>query len=77
LQVIFEWVIRTPKKWGLWEIYLLWGFWVGGVMTHLFGKKKTRPTICWEWNFEFLPVPGKKRAQKSGLVRVAQKIFEF
>ena len=85
-RVIFGRVTRTPRpngsgpdpgKRGLREIYLLRGFRAGGVVLHLFGKRRTGPTKCWERNFDFLPVPGKKRARKSGPVLAAPKILEF
>ena len=67
-RVIFGRVTRTPGpnrsgpdpgKRGLREIYLLRRFRTGGVVSHLFGKRRTGPTKCWEWNLEFLPAPGK------------------
>jgi hypothetical protein len=74
-QVIFGRVTRTPDPSGsgpdpakrvLREIYLLRGFWDGGVVSHLFGIGRTRPTKCWERNFDFRPWAENNAAGRRG-----------
>ena len=83
-RVIFGRVTRTPgpsglgpdpEKWGLREIYLLRGFRAVGVVSHLFGKRRTGPTKCWERNFEFLPAPGKNGPGSPGRSGRRQKFW--
>ena len=83
-RVIFGRVTRTPgpnrsgpdpEKRGLREIYLLRGFRAGGVVSHLFGKRRTGPTKCWERNFEFLPAPGKNGPGSPGRSGWRQKFW--
>ena len=83
-RVIFGRVTRTPgpngsgpdpEKRGLREIYLLRGFRTGGVVSHLFGKRRTGPTKCWERNFDFLPGPGTNGPGSPGRSGRRQKFW--
>ena len=55
-----------PEKAGFCQIYLLPGFWGRGFVSHLFGIGTTRPTKCWEQNFDCLPTARENGAGRWG-----------
>ena len=75
LQVIFGRMTRTswpsgsglyPEKGGFYQIYLLWGLWGRGVVSHHFGIGTRRQRKRWERNFDFWPTAQENRAGRWG-----------